>query len=271
VVVGDGPGAIGGDITRFAQVTHLSVVASQLRRLLADELLTERMRTLRCVLLGGGPTPGSMRAEAIARGWPLRVSYGLTECASQVATGIARVDALPTDAGEPLPGVQVASIDGELCVRGATLFLGYLDQQARDPEAWLATGDLGFIDDSGRVHVTGRRDAMFISGGENIQPEEIENALREVPGVTSASVVAIDDPVWQRRPIAFVAGTFDREVLGPALARALAHLPRFKWPDRVHLMPASEAGLTKPSRFRLTQALDAPVLWERRSLQPPRP
>jgi O-succinylbenzoic acid--CoA ligase len=100
---------------------------------------------------------------------------------------------------------------------------------------------------------------MFITGGENVQPEEIENVLRSVPGIEAAAVIAVEDPVWQWRPIAFVAGRFERDALEAALAR----LPRFKWPDRILEMPAGERERAKPRRSVLAASLDAPTLWTR--------
>jgi o-succinylbenzoate---CoA ligase len=267
VVLGGGPGALLADLRAERSITHVSVVATQLRRLLDDASLDRRVRSLRALLLGGGPTPVAWRDEALDRGWPLFVTYGLTECASQVTTARAvrsegaERDA-STDAGHPLDGVELRiAQDGEIIVRGPTLFTGYLDEQSI-VDATFATGDLGFVDGRGRLHVTGRRDAMFITGGENVQPEEIENVLRSVPGIEAAAVIAVEDPLWQWRPVAFVAGRFERD----ALERALMRLPRFKWPDRILEMPASERDRAKPRRRELAFALDAPTLWTRGSL-----
>ncbi len=266
VILGDGPGAIAEDLRRERSITHLSVVATQLRRLLDDATLDRRVRSLRAILLGGGPTPAAWRQEALDRGWPLFVTYGLTECASQVTTARAERREPPdsdasTDAGEPLDGVELRiAADGEIVVRGPTVFMGYLDERQTEDETF-ATGDVGFVDPLGRLHVTGRRDAMFITGGENVQPEEIENVLRSVPGIACAAVIAVPDPVWQWRPIAFVVGRFEHAALEAALAR----LPRFKWPDRILEMPASERERAKPRRHVLAEARDAPTLWTRGS------
>lgn len=258
VHVGGGPGALNRDLLEHRWITHVSVVATQLRRMLDDPALDRRSRSLRAILLGGGATPVAWRDEAIARQWPLHVTYGLTECASQVSTARAVAGAEPSDAGEALDGVSVrCAADGEIVVTGPTVFDGYLDHAP--VHGAFATGDLGRIDERGRLHVTGRRDAMFVSGGENIQPEEIEIALCSVPGITGACVVAVDDPIWQRRPVAFVAGTFDVA----ALELALGRLPRFKWPDRILAMPPDEAERAKPRRGVLATRLDGPVLWRR--------
>ena len=107
-----------------------------------------------------------------------------------------------------MPHRQVAiGADGEILLGGRTLCLGYLDGERLAPAAgdggWFASGDLGRLD-GGRLSVTGRRDARFISGGENIQPEEVEQALREHPAVLAAVCVAVPDPEFGSRPAAFL-------------------------------------------------------------------
>lgn len=264
VHVGSAPGLLAEDLREHRWITHVSVVATQLRRLLDRPELERRLVALRSILLGGGPTPAAWRDDAVRRGWPLSTTYGLTECASQVTTSLAMQGDPATDAGLPLDGVSVRCDDeGVIRVAGPTLFAGYLEDARGESDAVapgeVVTGDLGAFDARGRLQVLGRRDAMFVSGGENIQPQEIENALRSVPGVVQACVVAVDDPRWVARPVAFVAGAFDRA----AVEEALAALPRFKWPDRILRMPADEAERSKPRRHVLRGRLDAEELWRR--------
>lgn len=254
VRVGRGAGSVADDLRGDHAITHVSLVGTQLRRLLDDSAASTRLVRTKAVLLGGGPAPASWRHEAVAIGVPLAATYGLTECASQVTTGVATTGDEADDAGAPLDGVDVhVASDGEILVSGPTVFAGYLRRDgvsdSRDARGSFATGDLGRIDERGHLHVLGRKDAMFISGGENIHAEEIENVLRDVPGISQACVVAVDDATWQKRPVAFVVGVFESGALERTLA---ARLPRFKWPDRVYAMPPDEASKSKPSRARLT-------------------
>ncbi len=260
--IGRGPGGFIDDLRDDAAISHLSIVATQLRRALDAPEIDRRMRALRAILLGGGPAPEAWRNAAVERKWPLSVTYGLTECASQVTTSRAGTSDTATDAGMPLDGVHIRVTDeGEICVDGPTLFAGYLTRsELTSHTGEFATGDVGSIDRRGHLHVLGRRDSMFISGGENIRPEEIENVLREVPGITQACVVAIDDPIWQKRPIAFVVGSFNHTEL---LATLRTKLPGFKWPDRIHAMPSTEAAKAKPSRVNLAAAVGSSTLWVR--------
>lgn len=235
--------------------THVSLVAAQLARLLEDEAPVPS--SLRAVMLGGGPSPQTLRDAAIARGVPLFATYGLTETSSQVATGALAHGDAATLAGAPLPGVSIAvdAVTGEILVDGPTLARGEFAGDALVPLARpFATRDAGFLDERGRLHVVGRLDAMFISGGKNIHPEEIERALCALPFVRAACVVGVPDAKWGMRPVAFVdlaaapRGRSIRESLFETLERHLV-------PDAIHAMPADEAARMKPSRAALSARL----------------
>jgi o-succinylbenzoate---CoA ligase len=203
---------------------------------------------LKAILLGGGPVPVSLVDEAVSRAFPVHTSYGLTEMASQVTTTPpgASHEELRTS-GRPLPHREVGiSGDGEILVRGETFFAGYVEGDAvdrpLDADGWFHTGDLGGLSENGCLRVLGRKDNLFVSGGENIQPEEIEEALSSLEGVEVAVVVPILDPEFGARPVAFVRMA-DGTVKGETLAHALEKvLPRFKIPVAFHGWP-EEAGL----------------------------
>ncbi len=224
------------------QASHVSLVATQLRRLL-DASTGAPPAFLRAVLLGGGPIPSALLRRGHERGWPLLTSYGNTEMGSQVTT-TAPGDALGTlhTAGRRLPHRQLRIVDGEIQVKGTPLFEGYVTtDDLEDPctdEGWYHTGDRGRIDASGRLHVLGRIDRMFVSGGENIQPEEIESALEELEEVERAIVVPVPSSEFGHRPVAFVRG--QGEPSPSALADELRRvLPGFKIPDAFHSLPPS--------------------------------
>lgn len=196
------------------KVAFLSLVPTQLRWLLdaaRAQGITTASGHLRAVLVGGGPSTPELLGEARAAGWPVLQTYGLTEACSQVATerlggSDTRSDTDGTDgttAGPPLGGTQVriASPGGEIQLRGPTLTPGYAD----DPEAtarlftgdgWLRTGDLGELDEKGRLRVLSRRVDLIVSGGENVYPAEIEAVLAAHPSVADAVVVPLADPTW---------------------------------------------------------------------------
>jgi o-succinylbenzoate---CoA ligase len=233
--------------------THVSLVATQLRRLLREDA---ELGGLEAVLMGGGPVPHSLVEEALARGLPVYTSYGLTEMASQVTT--TPPGASPEDlrtAGRVLPNREVSiSESGEILVRGQTLFAGYVQggglDRPLDAGGWFHTRDLGELDD-GYLHVGGRMDNLFISGGENVQPEEIEEALCLLEGVGEAVVVPVPDDEFGARPFAFVR----MEDGEPGeLARKLEPvLPRYKIPISFHPWPEGARGGMKPDRAALAE------------------
>ncbi len=163
--------------------------------------------------------------------------------------------------GKPLVEDTVSiSGEGEILVRGETLFHGYLHPDGSlalplTEDGWFATGDLGFFDADGYLHVTGRRDNMFISGGENIQPEEIERHLCALEGVEEAMVVAVDDEEWGQRPVAFVRVAHDRNADVRRFDEELREvLPGYMIPDAVLPWPEDlVAGGIKASRAELTR------------------
>jgi O-succinylbenzoic acid--CoA ligase len=206
-------------------VTHLSVVSTQLSRLLDARIDLVRFHA---VLGGGGPFAAGLANRAIEAGVPLHLTYGMTETASQITTTVRleRV-AEPLHSGKPLRGLEVRiSTYGEIQVRGPMVAAGFLRMDGRlenplDAEGWFSTGDLGHLTALGNLVVTGRRDRLLISGGENIQPEPIEVLLMGIAGIRRAVVVPRWDARYGERPVAFVAGEFDPANLKIQLAAKL--------------------------------------------------
>jgi o-succinylbenzoate---CoA ligase len=247
------PGVALGKAITDSGVTHVSLVSTQLLRLLREEDFDPER--LKAILLGGGPIPAPLVDEAITRGLPIRTSYGLTEMASQVTATppSASRDELHTS-GRLLPHREISiSDDGEILVKGKTLFSGYVTldivDRSLDAGGWFRTGDLGELDADGYLHVRGRKDNLFISGGENIQPEEIEEALCHLEGVEEAVVVPVPDTEFGFRPVAFVR-TVEGAVMPGDLVRALElHLPRFKIPVAFHSWPEEVRGMKVDRAF----------------------
>ncbi|MBZ6064615.1 o-succinylbenzoate--CoA ligase [Aeromonas schubertii] len=221
-------------------ITHLSLVPTQLWRLLAEGFDPAKAR-LRELLLGGAAIPAPLVARLTALGLTPRVSYGLSEMASQVCTA---TPTLPGRVGFPLPDREVKIEEGEICVRGETLFMGYdtpdgIDP-ARDDEGWFHTRDRGDLIDSGELVVEGRLDNLFISGGENIQPETIEQRLVDHPAVAQALVVPVTSEEWGERPVCFIEW---RDAPAPQAELEewiRGQLPGFMVPD--HWLPWPDGG-----------------------------
>jgi O-succinylbenzoic acid--CoA ligase len=229
-------------------VTHLSLVPTQLQRLLDSGAPLHR---LRAVLVGGGPISSTLVERAICAGVPLHLTYGMTESASQICTTERLVEAPnPLHAGAPLPGREVRiSQDGEIQIRGAILAKSSLGPEGRwedlaDAEGWFSTGDLGEFTAEGHLVIQGRRDRLIISGGENIQPEPIEAALLEIPGIRRAVVVGKSNLEFGERPVAFLAGDFQESAIHQILS---SRFERFAIPDQFHCWPSEvPEDLAKP-------------------------
>ncbi len=230
---------IGEAISRYG-ITHASLVATQLRRVLDEGASPENLKV---VLLGGSGMPASLLEEAVSRGFPVRASYGLTEMASQVTTTSGSSPTELRTSGRILPHRELSiASDGEILVRGQTLFAGYVENgvvaSPVDSEGWFHTKDVGSLDEEGCLIVRGRKDNLFISGGENIQPEEIEAALTTIEGVVEAVVVPVPDGEWGRRPVAFVRMAAGEEMEPDRLRKSLEPLlPRFEIPAAFHEWP----------------------------------
>ena len=247
--------------------THLSLVPTQLKRLLRAPDGPWRRR-LAGVLVGGAAAPATLLLEARRQGIPVVATYGTTETGSQVtATRPGDPPEALRTSGHVLPYREVAvAPDGEILVRGGTLAAGYLAggmvTPLTDPAGWYHTGDLGAWAETGRLRVTGRRDNLFISGGENIHPEMVERALDALEGVARSMVVAVPHTEYGHRPVAFVElddGTPPDDGALRARLAATGHLPRFMLPDHILPWPRGEDPGIKPDRQRLT-ALAAATL-----------
>ena len=287
------------DALRKGAVSHLSLVPTQLARLLDADAAARATRVatggvrpadlaagrdtgqpaypgLRAVLLGGGPIPPGLVTRALAAGWPVVPTYGLTEAGSGV-TALATADAAarPGSAGRPLPGVQLriacpaADGIGEIHVRSAAAFSGYLGRPeataaAFGPDGWLRTGDVGRLDANGLLHVLDRRDDLVVSGGENVFPAEVEAAIAEHPAIAEAGVVGRPDPTWGAVPLALVVLRPGAPAPTDAELRAfcLARLASYKVPARffvVAALPRTESGKLRRDELRAALAGTPPA------------
>lgn len=185
-------------------ITHLSVVPTQLYRLLKLETFRSNTLHLKHILIGGGPCNEMQLQMTLKRGFMAYMSYGSSEMSSQVAT---RIVGQGQGAGTLLPYRELKIHHNEVLLKGMTLSPGYFKAgqffPLTDEQGWFHSGDCGdYIND--QLIINGRLDQMFICGGENIQPEEIEMALLNHPQILAATVVAITDEEYGKRPVAFI-------------------------------------------------------------------
>lgn len=215
-------------------LAFVSLVPAQLAAVLDGGPLAAR--ALRAVLLGGAPIPPELVRRAASAGLPIVPTYGLTEAASGVTALPAwEATSAPGSSGRPLPGVDLrvdapSGGEGEILVRGPMVFAGYDGDGAAtvgalDAEGWLHTGDIGRLDAEGRLTVLDRREDLFVSGGENVYPAQVEAALADSPLVAGVAVVGRPHERWGRVPVAVVVPVAGQEG-GSARDRLVADLER---------------------------------------------
>jgi O-succinylbenzoic acid--CoA ligase len=251
-------------LDRF-DATCVSLVPTQLQRLLdADELPD----SLRFVLLGGAPASRSLLERCVRRDVPVCPTYGTTETASQIATvRPGRVgDDLDT-VGTPLFGTSVTVVDdsgsvcgpgerGELVVSGPTVTPGYYDAPDATAEAFgpdgFETGDVGYRDERGRLYVCNRVDDRIVTGGENVDPGEITDALLAHDEIESCAVVGLDDEEWGQRIAALLVASSPVSV-DEIRAHCRGHLADFKCPKTIAFadaLPRTASGTVDRSAVR---------------------
>ncbi|WP_326598485.1 AMP-dependent synthetase/ligase [Streptomyces sp. NBC_01803] len=181
-------------------------IGLRLARALYDVLVYRRIRAalggkLRHVVCGGSPLGRQLGTFFEGAGVHIYEGYGLTETSAAVTVTPPHAPRIGT-VGWPMPGTDVRiAADGEVLVRGAQIFSGYWDAERRevvsatDADGWLATGDIGSMDQDGYLTITGRKkDLIVTSNGKNVAPAPLEDALRAHPLVSQCMVVGDDRP-----------------------------------------------------------------------------
>ena len=180
----------------------LSLVPTQLQRLMTSPESLQWLRRLRIIFIGGAPLWSQLAENAARERLSLSLSYGMTETAAMV-TAVKPEEFLAGDrtSGGALPHAQVeVSEEGIVSVEGASVFRGYFPEQRTTRE--FVTEDLGEFDARGHLRILGRRDAVIISGGEKIQPAEIEAVLRASGRFSDVAVIGAPDAVWGQAVVA---------------------------------------------------------------------
>jgi malonyl-CoA/methylmalonyl-CoA synthetase len=231
------------DAAERERATLFFGVPTMYERLVASPRAAELGRLRLCVS-GSAPMPADLHARfEAASGQRALERYGMTETVMLVSNpydGERRAGTV----GFPLPGVelQLSPKRGEVLVRGPNVFSGYRNQpqataESFDEDGWFRTGDLGALDADGYLRLVGRAKELIISGGYNVYPREIEDALRAYPVVVDAAVVGTPDRQWGEVVTAYVEtdGPLDQDALRRFLDDRLA---AYKRPRLVHVVGA---------------------------------
>jgi acyl-CoA synthetase (AMP-forming)/AMP-acid ligase II len=225
------------------EVTALVAVPVMLQNLMD---VSGGYRRLRVAAVSGSALPGGLATRFMDRyGDVLYNLYGSTEASWVSIATPSDLREAPTTAGLPPHGTRVTIVDGQIHVSNGMLFEGYTGQDAASRDV-VGTGDLGHLDDKGRLYVDGRADDMIISGGENIFPGEVEDLLAALPQVREVAVVGVPDDDWGQRLAAHIVLN-PGERLGTEAVRehVRRHLARFCVPrDVIYLdeLPRNATG-----------------------------
>ncbi|MEW5908519.1 MAG: long-chain fatty acid--CoA ligase [Thermodesulfobacteriota bacterium] len=222
----------------------------------------EAFGNVRIVMSGGAPLPVSLVHRYHKAGIILQQGFGMSEAAPSIAT--LRKDLALRKAGSigrPLFHVEAKVVDdsmnelpadglGELVIRGPNLLKGYWNRPDADREAfeggWFHTGDLARMDEDGDLYIVDRKKDMFISGGENVYPAEVENALFEMPQVAEAAVIGIRDERWGEVGCALVVPKPGEKITEEEVVHFIkVRLARYKVPKKIVFLdrlPRNAAG-----------------------------
>lgn len=249
-----------GDVPAWTEADgFLSVVPTQLQRLLAQARTRAWLRRFRAVFVGGGPAWPRLLDDAARARAPLSLSYGMTETAAMVtALQPEEFAAGARSSGRPLPHVQVSiRADGNVVIAGSSLFRGYFPGWVarRSP---LVTQDLGHLDSSGALHVAGRRDSLIISGGEKVDPLQVEAALRATGQFEDVAVMGVPDPEWGAAVVACYPAGGDVPDWTKVRRRLERDLAAYRRPKRYVAVPTwprnAQGKLNRATLLRLVQA-----------------
>ncbi|MGF2945330.1 AMP-binding protein [Mycobacterium sp. Lab-001] len=273
----------------FHRATHTALVPTAISRLLeCDDARLGVLRGLRMLAYAGAPMPAAHIAAAFRRITPNLVQYyGMVEAVPPLAVlspddhrrAIVDGEDLLTSIGRPCAPTRIAIVHdgrpvdsgvvGELVVGGPAVGPGYHHSRGRADlgkshvGGILFSGDLGYYGADGYLRLSGRRNDMIISGGYNVYPREVEEALAAIPGVSDVVVVGLPDPVWGQRIAALYTST-GAELTDDAgvLAASRRCLPDFKRPkdvrrvDALPLTPLGKADRGKAARILTAMMAD---------------
>jgi acyl-CoA synthetase (AMP-forming)/AMP-acid ligase II len=230
--------------------------------------------TLRLVVTGASTVPAELlhRIRDEVGFEHIVTGYGLTETCGIVSMSryTDPLDVVASSAGRPLPGIEVRIVapdgavqptgaEGEIVVRGYALMRGYLDEPAQtastiDAHGWLHTGDIGVLDEGGRLHITDRLKDMFIVGGFNAYPAEIEQILSRHPDIAQVAVIGVPDERLGEVGAAFIIARAGRTITpDDVIAFSRTNMANYKAPRHVYIvdeLPVNASGKVLKNHLR---------------------
>lgn len=247
------------ELTEQHRLTAVAGIPTQIALMLRDPDFASRdLSSVRAIVMGGGPATASLIRDARqAFDAALSVRYSCTEAGIGLGTAFdAPVEDAEISVGRPHEGVELTIVDddlqpvaagniGEVCLRSAAVMSGYWQNAEATAAAFTSsgavrTGDLGWVDEHGRLRLAGRRKEMYVRGGYNVFPMEVEDVLAAHPDVAQIAVVARTDDVMGEIGVAFVVGRSPNRV--PSLQElrdfGAPKLASYKLPEQLVVLDA---------------------------------
>tara|TARA_R100001143_G_scaffold63604_1_gene73762 strand:- start:14014 stop:15471 length:1458 start_codon:yes stop_codon:yes gene_type:complete len=204
-----------------------SMVPTMLAKLMEDKFFKVHF-DFKGILLGGGPIDPDMIERAVTRGIPVIISYGMTETCAQIAA-----NPLLKAGGRYIPKTSVGNVfkansveirsengtpvrynePGQIWLKGPQIFDGYLNPKETravfDKDGWFNTGDFGHLNKNGHLFIDNRKSDKIITGGENVNPVEVESAINKVNGISESAVIGVPDDIWGQKVVAYIVPSND--------------------------------------------------------------
>ena len=209
----------------------------------------EKLHGIKVWAIGGAPNPKAQSERFVKAGIRIAEGFGMSETGSNCGMPTHRPDVLLAKAGScglPFVAIEPKIVDddgnevatgetGELWLRGPSIAMGYWNQPELTakafPDDWFVTGDAAMRDEDGFLYILDRRKDMYISGGENVYPAEVEAVLAELPEVAEAAIVGVPDERWGEVGRAYVIPVEGRQITSEkVIAHCAARLAKFKVP-----------------------------------------
>lgn len=191
-------------------ISLISLVPTMMSRLLQYSNFTSQFSHLRFIIIGGGPISDKLLKSCRESNLPIMVSYGMTETCSGIS-GWLLTEATDEDTGNfigyPFDEVKVKVDDSEIVVSGSMIMKGYIGES--DCSGTHYTGDLATVGDNNKIYLSGRKDNIIISGGENVNPQEVINVIMQNPEVNDCEIITIPDDEWGMKMVAFIVPAND--------------------------------------------------------------
>jgi acyl-CoA synthetase (AMP-forming)/AMP-acid ligase II len=244
-------------LTAEHRMTGIGGIPTQVALMLREAAFDSYdLSSVRAIVIGGGPATPALVREARARfNAPVMVRYSCTEAAIGIGTALSDpAEDAEVSVGRPLAGVELALLDGEdrpvgadevgaVCLRSPAVMTGYWHDAAATEDAFTAdryvrTGDLGWLDEQGRLHLAGRTKEMYVRGGYNVYPLEVESVLASHPDVADVAVVPRADPVMGEKGVAVVVPRDPSQIPDLVELRAFAapRLAAYKLPEGLRVL-----------------------------------